>query len=351
MTLIGRRLMLATLAITLIAAMVQGQTPSSQGPGTMLRRWVQFKIVNGRLAATNSQQINSNISNWSNSPSSGRSERLTIDVSSGTPSVRYEFTTPQEDFDLKLAGEGELTIRRTRRAGSNAVSLELRQQPNQELAITLDEGKTPQVFRSPTIWRLLIAEPDIARKYLLPLFEVLRTPWKLGETALEIEQTLFRRAHEDRQPERIRWSEAVDALASPRFADREAAQRRLERAGVAVRPYLESRLRAGLDAEQRQRIRELIDRPATEQEDSAERAATSLAEDEQLWIALLGRDDEAQRRLARRQVTMLLGKAVDFDPAASDEVREAQILKLKASFPAPVQDASPADKPGESPER
>jgi hypothetical protein len=131
-------------------------------------------------------------------------------------------------------------------------------------------------------------------------------------------------------------SRLVEQLGSATFSERRQAERELRAAGHIVLPYLESLDRARLDAEQRQRIRSLIDALEDGREDRVDRMAVWLAGHEQTWLALLTRDDEAKRRIAAEQLASLVGEPVDFNPAADANTRRKQIEHLRELFDKPA---------------
>ena len=125
---------------------------------------------------------------------------------------------------------------------------------------------------------------------------------------------------------------------------RENAERELSKAGQAVVPYLQSLDRKQLDAEQAARVRTLIETLSVGYEDRADRIATWLSGDEQVWFSLLARPVEVKRRVAARQLASMLGTPIDFDPAAEATVRQQQWERLRARLRQKNQTAPDADR-------
>jgi hypothetical protein len=169
------------------------------------------------------------------------------------------------------------------------------------------------------------------REQLIPLLERLHPSWQLADRAAEIEQALFQveRQHARQPGDRRHWSELVGQLASERFADREAAERELRAAGQTVVPFLQSLPPGQLDAEQTRRIRAIAASLSVDYEDRVDRVVAWLAGDETVWLSLLDRPDPDQRRKAAEQLTVLLGQEIEFDPAATAEVRVVQLERLR----------------------
>jgi hypothetical protein len=157
----------------------------------------------------------------------------------------------------------------------------------------------------------------------------LHPSWQLGPTGAALEETLLARAAAGVAIGTARWARQVDDLASSEFTKRAAAQRELFSAGQVILPYLQALDRRKLDAEQNARVRSLIESLTPGYQDSTERLSVWLAGDAQAWLALLARGEVAKRRLAARQLSMLQGAAIDFDPDADPATREQQWQRLR----------------------
>jgi hypothetical protein len=178
---------------------------------------------------------------------------------------------------------------------------------------------------------LLLLEPEPARKYLIPILELLRPDWRLGDKAVEIEEELLQSASTGQLPDRHRWDALVRQLGDDRFARREAADRELRAAGPAVMPYLERLDFAKLEPEQQARVKRILSELAQDvDDDTVPQVAIGLSMEPIVWLGLLSRSDEGTRRQAAVELSILLGGPVDFDPAAAPAVRQVQITRLRA---------------------
>lgn len=167
---------------------------------------------------------------------------------------------------------------------------------------------------------------------MVPLIEFLHPSWQLVAQATSLEETLFRRARLGDRADRRQWAAWVDDLASPQFARRNAAERQLREQGPVVLPFLEHLDPSRLDAEQAYRLRALVDALSVDSQDSGERVAVWLVEDELVWLALLDREDASKRRTALKQLETLTGHPIAFDVDAVPEVRRAQLEALWAQW-------------------
>jgi hypothetical protein len=121
----------------------------------------------------------------------------------------------------------------------------------------------------------------------------------------------------------------VKQLGDPRFAVREAADRKLRSLGQSVLPFLLQLDRRRLDAEQRLRVDSIRKSLLAVGEDTPHRAASRMLYDRAAWLVLLGRDDAAQRSAAARHLCKLCPEAVAFDPQAEPVVRRVQLNQLR----------------------
>lgn len=312
-----------------LPALAAGQDLDDDEEVSLARnRFVQYGIVSGRVVGV-SGQVGPIMTHNLVNPATGRNERVSIDLTSGLPNVRYEMTSPQENLSIELADADQLTVRRVIKQ-KNQRTVEFQQPHRGDLVLTVTDGSQPRRVRGASLWHLALAEPELCRQELFPLLELLRPSWHLAPLASAIEEALLRWAAAQRTSDRRQWHAWADALASPRFAEREAAERRLLDAGPAVVPFLENLDQAPMDAEQRSRVRGVIDRLDDAAEDTVESVVTWLAADPQPWLSLLGRPERSTRELAARQLGLLLGAPLDFDPAADEAVRTAQLSRLRA---------------------
>ena len=201
-------------------------------------RVVRFGIIGGRITGVSSH-FSTNISSATTDPLTGDSERLTVDITSGLPAMHYELSTKTEELSVDVADGDKLLIRRTKKGDSTVVSLLFQQLPGEALKLTVGDGEAQRTTPADSIWHLLIAEPTLCGKRLVPLLEMLRRDWHLTATGIALEETLFRRANSSFKPDRKQWQQWVDDLGSDKFAVRERAERQLSPPAVTL-PFLES---------------------------------------------------------------------------------------------------------------
>ncbi|MEX0978850.1 MAG: hypothetical protein WDZ48_08370 [Pirellulales bacterium] len=302
-------------------------------------RWLDYKLVAGRVVATSTYPAGMNIS-FGPSVIGGRlREHLQLLILEDLASVRYELGGDGQELLIVLAQNGEFSIGRTREKPKYAVHFS--QQPSGKLSLTVDEADTEQRLDGDSFWHLYIERPDLVRRHLIPYLELLRPAWQLAATGFAIEEALVQRAQNPQTLDTQRWIALVNDLASPKFAVRQHAERELLRIGQVILPFLESLDRRALDAEQASRVATLVDALSVDYEDTADRIATWLVADRQIWLALLARDDEVRRQVAARQLAVLVGHPIEFDPAADAATRQLQLERLRARYANSRETAAP----------
>jgi len=324
----------ATLAamIALVCAkfaLAQGTVPIG-GPSKVNAdrlRWMQYKMVAGRIAVTSSYP-GTNMTFGPARVDGRRRERLEIHINQSQIDLQYELISPDEQLSIALVDGKRLSIRRQRSEPN--YTLEFEQHPDRPLLFALTENEQRRTFRADSFWHLYLEEPELIRRRLVPVLEILHPSWQLASLGAALEETLFERAQNPQPLDTHRWHRLVDDLASSKFSDRTTAERELRAAGQVILPFLQNLDRARLDAEQASRIRALVDSLAVSYEDSIDRISTWLAGDEQIWLSLMSRADLPRRRLAAKQLSLLVGAPLDFDPTADEAQRTAQVQRLRA---------------------
>ncbi len=295
-------------------------------------RWMQYNMVAGRIVVSSAYQG----TNMTFGPAQvdRRSERLQIHINADQINFRYELSNADEQFTMSLVDGDQLSIRRTRSEPKYALHFE--QNAEAPMSLVLETGDTKHTLQGDSFWHVYLAEPELVRRHLIPLLEVLHPSWQLSSMGAAVEDSLIQRAQNPRQFIGQRWARLVDDLASPQFATRQNAQRKLYDAGPVIVPYLQNLDRNHLDAEQTSRIRALVESLSVDNEDTTDRIATWLAGDVQVWLSLLSRGELFKRRAAQQQLDQLLGSPIEFDPAAEETLRKAQIERLPARLQKPT---------------
>lgn len=338
LTLTGRGGNTFRVAIAVVLIAVVAAEPSRAGELTMspsmsgnLLQRTTTRVVSGRIVVT-SQQTGGRQTNANRHGE--RSETMTMDLTAQLPSIHYQQESEQLQIFIEVIAGRSVRVRLVPGSASDLVQVEFSQQEDDQhqrepLTLSIGSGGELRTVQAESLWHLLLAEPELCRRHLTPILELLRPGWHLMQTSDEIENALCQQVSQRRYAQQSRWQELIVRLGDERYSAREAAFRELWRNGPAVLTFLRSLDPHQLDAEQWFRVRRLIAAlSASYEEDMPQRVAAWLAPDARVWLALLNRDDQQKRRIAAEQLVALLGRPIDFDPAAEPETRSLQVERL-----------------------
>jgi len=269
------------------------------------------------------------------SSSSGRRESLQLRLVNGQPQLAYELSTSKDKLTLGISRGNRILFKRVlteegKKAAKRPLEFEFVQSPDAPLRLTLtaaDDEK--QVFTSESLWHMLLEHPEPFQQHVLPLLEILRPNWKLMETAAEAEKRLLEMAA-GRLPDHDRWEAMLVQLSDDSFARREEADRALRAGGDSALRFLRELEFRALDAEQQSRVRRIVrSMSAKKTDDNLDEIASMLVGDSGIWLVLLARDEQSTRETAAARLSAILGRSIDFDPAADQQTRQLQIERLR----------------------
>jgi len=287
--------------------------------------WFQYNVIGGRLVATSLR-----MGSFSRSISvNGRKETLAVRMHPEGGMIRYDAQLSQGQILFDISGRDRFHLRYVPEDGAHE-TVDFLQEPGHPLVLSLGTDSTKRIFQAESLWLLWFTEREKCTRHLLPFLNLLREDWQILETIEEVEAELLRMASSEASYDETHWARLVEQLADRRFAVREAADRQLREAGQPVVLFLEGLDPGRLDAEQRFRIHRILEALSSGSgDDSVRRVASRLAVEPTVWLTLLGREEEATRRLACERLGGLLGESIDFDPAAEEAVRAKQIEKIR----------------------
>ncbi|MDX1945201.1 MAG: hypothetical protein SFU86_07330 [Pirellulaceae bacterium] len=289
-------------------------------------KWVRLEIIGGKIAVQTSRCGNC-VAIVEPTEQCATRETLAIQAHPPAVLVHYEWDDGQRQIGLDIDDRGTLLL-----ASGGQGTAALRYVQPAEGGVTLEIGGQKQPFSAATLWHLALVEPAACGEHLLPLLAELRPQWRLAEQAARLEQALISRAGTDMHAQRGQWQAWVDELAADGFAQRQAADQALRQAGQPVLAFLRQQRLAELNPEQRRRIRAILAEVADSSPDSPERVAGWLLDDRAVWLALLNRGELEQRVAAAEHLSKLCRRNLPFDPSASPESRQAQLVDLQAKL-------------------
>ena len=150
-------------------------------------RMVQLRVMSGRVTAAGPASQQSLTSNYMGNQ---RREQLTIDLGSGRPSVNYGRFAPEERLSYQIENGNEVTIQLVPRSTADHATVVFVQPAEGALRLRVATGEGSKTIHAPSLWHLLILEPQLCRDYLLPLLQIMRPNWQLEDQTHEIEKAL-----------------------------------------------------------------------------------------------------------------------------------------------------------------
>ena len=175
-------------------------------------------------------------------------------------------------------------------------------------------------LRADSFWHLYLAEPELVRRRLVPVLEILHPSWQLASLGAALEESLFERAQNpqplDTAPLEPTWSTTWPAPSSPIEPLPSASCEPPDRSFCR---FCKTWIATRLDAEQASRIRAMVDSlggRATKTRSIESRPGWPAMN--RFGLSLLSRAELPRRRLAAKQLSLLVGSPVEFDPSADE---------------------------------
>jgi hypothetical protein len=262
-------------------------------------------------------------------------ENLVVNNHCQTALVRYERQEGERSLAVEVVKYRKATIRGQVAAGRN---FEFHQPEVGDVRLVIDAEGQHRELTAPSIWHLLLSERKLCAETLVVALDMLRPEWRMAAMSDRIEAELIRYAKTNRPLSRTDVERLMEELNSPRFQQRQAAEHQLRSMGPAVISHLDdlaARVRKGelrLAGEQRDRIRHIRASLTVQVDDTPERVAVWLADDEHTWIALLKSTDPERRQLASLRLAALHPQGIQFDPDGDESHRQAQLAQLRGQL-------------------
>lgn len=288
--------------------------------------WLRFEVSGGRFVARSERCNQARHAAEVQEGETGR-QSLLVEVAGCGFTVFYDRQLADRRILLKLDAKGQLTVCRELPDPAASGNVAFCQTAAGKVRLALGGG-APGELAADDLWQLLLVEHDACRTQLLPLLEEVGVGQDWARQIAAIEEQLRAEAGRDVHEQRRQWRTWVDELTNPDYSRRQAADLKLRSGGQGVLAFLRQLEPTSLDGEQRRRIRAILAELPTGGPDMPETVAEWLVADKRVWVAMMSRGQLAQRIAAAEHLGKLCGRPVNFDPAASDEVRTAQLAEL-----------------------
>lgn len=310
----------------------------------MLSQWVQsntiqIHLVRGRVHWS----ANRAMGGFSRRASvGGRQEQMSVQFTGRSFSISYELQSPEQKYSFQLANRS-LQVQWFCKEPDSPSRLEFLQDPGQAVVVKMGEPPSEAVWQATSLWHLAFEEPEVVQKHVIGLLKPFLPEVELLARAKDIEHQMLHQARNMVGLDRARLQALVVQLGDEQYTRREAADRTLRELGPAMVPFLRSLDHRLLDAEQRFRIRRILQTfEAPTQGDSLLGVTEWLMNDPEIWWILLDRPESETRGIAVERLSILLGEPIEFDPKAAPEVRRVQRERLQSKI-RPLQ-SGPASK-------
>jgi hypothetical protein len=263
------------------------------------------------------------------------SELLVVNSEHDCPLVRYERVDANASLAVEIHDYNRIQLRSDAHGNAPRSSFEYRQPADGPVQLSVHDSGGTSEFSAKSLWHLLLGERLVCQRTIVPILEQLRPDWNLLAMTERIEAELLSGAMADRPTTRDEMERLVRELDATQFQRRQVADERLRSFGVVVLPHLDvlaERERAagrGWSWEQRARIGKIRQRFAQGGDDTPDRVAYWLADDEQAWLALLKHPDAECRQLAVMRMRVLHPRGIQFDPHGDESYRQEQLAELR----------------------
>lgn len=288
-------------------------------------------VGNGRIVLVPGTPHNQ--SHTSSGHADGRSVRMEYVHQGNETSVDWTATGNGEQEAISIRADADTTVQMSRKPseGAKTPRVTFTQTPGKPLELRVGEGDGAQVWRAENLWLLLLQCPEECQNLLFPSLTGngvgLMVPFRYDA----LRDALLQSSVEPSGTEK--WDRLVAQLDDDSFALREAADRTLRAEGDAALVYLRELDLSKLRPEQQCRIARMLRADESPLEvDKPPQVAKRLRSDPRTWLFLLSDADETVRRGAVEKLKVLLGREVDFDPAADEPTRERQLGPLRAEL-------------------
>lgn len=322
------------LSFASLALATHAFAQEQQTPGNLLGRTTRarLEVVSGRIQLTD-VRLGRRAALTSNDPQSNVREQLLFYAESAdTARLSYLYADQRQQLIVDVDQSADLTIDQRPCGESGVPTVRLHQPRRGDMILTVEDGDLAREVTGGSIWHLMLTEPKLCNRYLVPILQSLRSDWVLDEQAQRIEAALLAEARRGHLPDTAKMEQLVAQLKHAEFSRRQAADRQLRRMGHAAVGFLDRLDERTLDVEQRTRIRRIRGSLQSNAGDTPARVALWLAEDRAVWLALLQREDIATRQLAAQHLGAIIGKPLAFTPGATAAERRGQLHRLRAEL-------------------
>lgn len=241
---------------------------------------VRFQIVQGRLCLDSPRHRKGSQSR----DQDGVYESITVTAERGIPSLHYICQRPNQHLTLSVEKANHVRIESFCPETTERSVLD---QPHRgPVQWSIQRGEAHEVHSGSTLLHLRQCDPAGFDKHHGDLVRRLLRGRSVRQISEATRDELVRQTEVAQTPDADSIRETIDELRSPRRAQRAEAQRKLLSWGTPIVPVIQRISRDDLDAEQRDRIRVILQRLRVPVNDTPASLALLLIIDREYWSLL-----------------------------------------------------------------
>ena len=305
---------LLLLLLVLIPSFTVAQTPVKDvdllEPFIVRMNWISFDVINGRIGTRYIRRMQSRSLSLHHATLDA-DEHAVVRARGSEFSLKYELTSPRQSLQLQYDTSGvfQFDYQRFDSKDDSGVSYRINMRQNQTypLEIKITQLNQTRIYQSNQIWLAMFAMPVKDRQCLTDVLGRLSPRLDLELRFTEVLENLSRIALYQRGGDYIAIRSLIKQLDSPRFAERQIADRELRMFGRPLIGFLAGIDQSTLSTEQRVRLRRISQSLISRESDTVEQVVTSLRMNPITWFVLANRGDLLLRRGALAQIEKLKG--------------------------------------------
>jgi len=283
-----------------------------------------FQLVLGRIELDRVRYRKGSFSRQSVAHAAGApvfSEMLSIDSDRGIPRLHYSRQTALHRLILDINERGRLLIE----SEINGNRLSLVQERGRPLVVRRYQRDRYDESNFATWVHLYATIPAIYKQHLQPLVDDLIHPVRLSELADRAHARSVTDLTVPAAIDNLTLNRYIALLGSTQRSQRIEAQRELHQCGIAVLPRLRAIDPSTLDAEQRQRLGQVVRQLTPPDADCESRVATLIRDDSTYWAATANRLSGQEQILIAARLAELNAPPPHRTPGAAPAVRVAAV--------------------------
>ena len=293
-------------------------------PFIVRMNWVSFDAINGRIGSRYIRRMQSRSLSLHHATLDAH-EHAVVRTRGSEFSLKYELTSPRQSLQLQYDTNGVFQLDYQRFDSKDEMvdpyRVNMRQNDTNPLKIEITRYNRTRIYQSNQIWLAMFAMPVKDRQCFVDVLARLSPRLDLELRFNDVLGNLSRIALQQQGGDFGVVRSLIKQLNSPRFTERQVADRQLRMFGRPLIGFLAGIDQSTLSTEQRVRLQRISQSLISQQSDTVEQVVTSLRMNPLTWLVLANRGDPVLRRGAFTQIEKLKGL-----PAGALQLQSSQRL-------------------------